>query len=301
MKIALIGSEGYLGRALYRKLVIRHDVYRHDIFVYNQRDFVEGDPILAEETAFKIARWIDDFEIDVVIWLAAYAHDPERFITYPEMVMNNAYLPRAVYERTTCRFIFLSSLSVYSTSPYALSKRQLEQIFTKEDAPRRARFLRFGTLYGVDGLMQDPESFRSHLVLNSMCYDALVEGKIFVRGANLHRPVLPVHTAASLVAKTACEPGPAGTIHNHYQTCGTLGQFAKVVQGVAKDLDHPCTIHETDMTDTRDYGWGSFDPDCLRPQLFLTMRWLEKNQASVAKYRAEFPQNLYDFVEKRRR
>jgi nucleoside-diphosphate-sugar epimerase len=304
MKIAIVGSEGYVGRAL-QQIIEKHSrpvtTIKHDIFVYNQHDNVKS-PVNNEEDPAKVAEWINDEKVDAVIWLAAYAHDPQKFITLEEHLSNNTVLPAKVYAETSCRFVIPSSLSVHSDCSYAQAKRRLEQhLVCMSEFSSRVHILRFGTLYGVVDLMHDPESFRSHLVLNSMCYTALAEGKIYVAGGSQRRPVLPVFRAASsLLCAAIDQDSTRGTIHNFYETCGTLDQMAKAVQDAAKDLGHNAEIIHAKAEDTRNYGWGIFKAPLLRPNLYATIRWLEKNMLEVGQYRMRFPGNLYDFVERRR-
>lgn len=310
MKIAVVGSEGYIGRALCSRLEKngQHNVLRLDALVYGQRQPSGMRYVNGPKTATKI---LLDFRPEVVVWLAAYAHDPKGFITKEEMFRNNAYFPLSVFHgvdlcHSSCRWIFTSSLSTMSTfGAYPYSKRALESMLV--ELPHNRSFwtnvdlVRFGTIYGVDNEYSDVESFRSHLLLNSMVASTIFEDKIRISQPDTFRPVFGLDQALEVLVDRIREDQPRGSITNHFDTCASLHQFAIWVQGVAKEYDfNPELNYGFVRVDPRDYGWGRPDDTTVKPRLHKLFQWMLTNRAHVRANKGCFPENLYGYVQRLR-
>jgi len=209
---------------------------------------------------------------DVVIYLGAVAHDPEGRLGEQTGEVHTYEAPmRMAGEcgRSFVPLVFVSSLSVLDKSvkewgafdsgeTYPVWKARAEQEVLCGAWPK-VSILRFGTLYGPPrGL----DSYREHLLLNSMCLAAARGEKIKVRGQALVRPVLPVESAAGEVVKVAehlklGEIWLQGRISNQYGECKSVGAFAREIRELCGDLDWPVRVPEIETEeakDSRSYG-----------------------------------------------
>jgi nucleoside-diphosphate-sugar epimerase len=221
MRIAVIGSEGYLGRALLPHL-IDHTVLRYDAGLHGQRR--EG-PVVWGSRKEDIISVLKGFRPDHIIWLAGFAHDPSLRVTGLAMWENNYGLPVEVLAQfQDIPTLVASSMSVYSQdlSLYALTKRALERWVL---VGLNANVLRFGTLYGVG----DPAAHRPHLLLNSMVLDAIRRNRITIQGDDIVRPTCSLYSAVNAIVEDLQET-ERGTLRNMVETCGTLRHYAGQVQ-----------------------------------------------------------------------
>jgi len=297
MKLLIVGSEGYIGRALCRRFTFRDDIelFRVDPCVYGQPPATP-----AVQKIFKtkdVVRYIDKIVPDHIVWLGAYAHDPSGRINTTIAIRNNARRVAVALSGTGCPYTAVSSLSVFAEGAYPESKRYLEQaLVAAGDFGARGSLLRFGTVFGVPN-PGDAESFRAHLLLNRMSIDAVTKGKITVTHPTKRRPVLALRKAVHALERDIFSEGPRGTISNHYDTCGTLQEFAQLVQlkVAMKKPDSPVEIVVPDNApdlDNRDYGWGEFEPMEINLELSTLIH-------SVGVYDgADQFKALYGFVEK---
>lgn len=264
MKILIIGSEGYVGSLLCLKLSARHEVLCVDRQLGGER----------------MSTVVPD-DVEVVVDLAAHAHDPS---IDPEAVFqNNAFEPRLFFEQLPARcyhYIIPSSLSVFAargSGAYPASKRTLERLMlTCDDYPARVSIPRFGTLFGATRRA----SWRRHLLLNSMVYDAVHEGVVHVNGAAIRRPVVSLDDAVEVLIRLVENVDqPRGEIRNIWSTSGTLqeyGEFVADLTGarVALPVDFP--VHAP--TDKRDYGWGAFAPKRIEGAVRRLIEWVRRGQ-----------------------
>lgn len=287
MKIAVIGSEGYLGRHLCLELH-KHDLVRIDSGVYGQ--------YLDQDVVRKHSGHVEALDgAEAVVYLAAYAHDPDAKIGVSVMECNNCLRVARVQEYCSDRGIPLhvvSSLAVFGCeNPYSMSKRSLEVALAAE--PNTAVH-RFGTLFGRGANVL---SYRPHLLLNRMVLDACRHGVIKVFGPSLRRPTLPVDMAAKVLRGSILHTGPLGTVTNHYMYSGRLIDYARAVQKVCREHEVFPTIEVSGAVDARDYGWGPTSLNLIESYLHDLVRFTESNLPQLSASFDAFPDNLYKFIE----
>jgi len=270
MKIAIVGSEGYVGSALVPALV-GHDLLRLDAGVW--RDLEEG--AVFARTSHQILKRLRKCEPDHVVYLAALAHDPAGVLTKHCIDDNNVVIPFSVFSgslKVPCTFI--SSLSVFSmTAGYPQSKRDLESMLFSEiedDFLERVNILRFGTLFGPS----KPAAMRTHLLLNKMVLDAVNTGVITVSNPALRRPVYHISSAVNDIVQDIFDLNPRGQVKNRLQHCDTLGAYArKVAAAIGAEVKEG----SPDL-DERDYGWNVQHTHLLTCQIHVLARWYKENK-----------------------
>ncbi len=257
MKVMVIGSEGYIGRPTCAALAeAGHEVLRIDTKLGSRRSDLLRDGVAA---------------VEAVVDLAGMAHFTGQ--SWDSILQANASEPALLYQKhlrpAGVRLVMPSSLSVFADGPYPESKRLLERLLHADGFDPNITLFRFGTVYG--GF--EPVSFRRHLLLNSMVCDAVEHGRIHVRGAAFRRPVLSLTRAVRCLVDAATQEEPGlynGTVINEFDTCGTLLDFARLVQHHVTPT--PAIIEEA-VTDTRDYGWGVFQERAISASLRELVEW----------------------------
>lgn len=299
MHVAVVGAEGYVGRALCRHLQGYYGdslvLTRIDSLLYDQEAHYSTVRVSSAEDIIDVLK---SAHPDVVVWLAAYAHDPQCRVPREIMVHNNANIPGSVGLWCAAHnivFIAASSLSVWAyEGAYPDSKRHMEwKLQQSLNFCRYVDIIRFGTLFGSYG-DGDVDVFRSHLLLNSMVFDALSKDRIEISFPSVRRPVLPLGEAVRSILELIKYNGPRGRIENLAMTSGTLMQFAETVRSViAVGGPKPDVTVTGDWRDKRDYGWGTYDPRPLERLLPSLIGYTRKNLEDIAKHRAAFPENYY--------
>ncbi len=276
MKIAIIGSEGYVGRVLQQQLD-GHDLYRIDALVWGQK---RKEGVHLERTSRGIFARLDQFKPDHVVVLAALAHDPGKLLSRRAVIDNTFNVPLSCVEWGIMNHVSttaISSLSVHASGHYPESKRMLERSVMRNVPWQDVNILRFGTLYGPGA---DGESWRGHLLLNKMVYDARDKGVVNVAVPNLRRPVLHVSAAAAAIVESIFSEGPRGVFSNHVGVCETIAGFAQqvvlavggtVVTGAIADLDK------------RDYGWKTWEHrlPALRSNMARLSEWINEKAFDI--------------------
>lgn len=272
MKIAIVGSEGYLGSALCDSLG-GHDLLRIDAGVW--REPAEG--VVRERTSTKIRQRIERYEPDHLVLLSALAHDPCGLVSEMAMHENTCSIPALLAIHADCPTTLISSLSVFSkTGAYPFAKTLLEQrVFgCTSDWRRRVNIFRFGTLFGPSR----PEAFRPHLLLNQMTASAIKHGRIAVSNPALRRPVLHIRTAVTEIIADIVEDRPRGQVINCLEHCDTLAGFARIV---GETLGCPSVEDKAPDLDERDYGWGVRSPLHIENSVRELATWLARNDSRI--------------------
>ena len=139
MNILLTGSDGFIGSALYKRLIkLGHTVFGIDI---------KRDPSFDLLTFDKWPDSITDIKIDLVIHLAGKSGVRESLKDPAGYWMNNVEASRRLFERyANTRILYASSSSAYEPdlNPYAASKYILEEL--AERYPNTLG-MRFHTVY----------------------------------------------------------------------------------------------------------------------------------------------------------
>ena len=283
MKIAIIGSEGYVGRVLQQQLD-GHELCLIDALVWGQHPRVG---VYLERTCHGITKRLDKFEPDHVVILAALAHDPGKLLSRQAVIDNTFRVPALAVEHCDKMDVpttVISSLSVHANGHYPEAKRMLERDLMAEGPWSNTNILRFGTLYGPGA---DGESWRGHLLLNRMVFDALDKGVINVAVPNLRRPVLHVNGAASFIVDSIFDVGPRGVFSNHLDVCDTIAGFA---QQVVAAVGGTVKTGEIADLDQRDYGWKTWARNLptMRLGLYELSKWIGKNSTDILDTRGEW-------------
>jgi nucleoside-diphosphate-sugar epimerase len=209
---------------------------------------------------------------EVVVYLAALAHDPQGRLAPKDVVYANASLPAMIAQwalEQGRRFVGVSSYSIFTKGPdpgaYPVSKRKMEEYLGDMDPWRGVNLVRFGTLFGAMEHSR-PETYRPHLLLNSMMLDAVVSKQISIADNDVQRPVTTLADAVAAVRRAIEAPVP-GSIENVHLCSGTLRQYA---EAVAMDMPGITiqTIPATKETDKRSYHFAPSISDSL-----ARLRW----------------------------
>lgn len=239
MKLSIIGSEGYIGTAfrLHPQLVqLPVDIQRIDACLYDQPRvhvcYVRFNDLPS------ILSYLTHFNPDVVLNLAALAHDPEGKLDPMSVDYANMLMPQQVanwcLERQK-RFVTISSLSIHGQGAYPMSKRKMEEAMFKLGIPRGIDIVRFGTIFGV--VPDLPwRHMRPHLLLNSMALDACLHGAIRVNGA-MQRPCTALHDAVDCLFHLVFERRAPGQVLNRYTASASLCEWAYEVKHVIDEME----------------------------------------------------------------
>lgn len=294
MKISVIGSEGYIGSALLPYLK-GHEVQRIDAMLYDQGDgaHVCKVPLFPYENRDAILDYLTHFNPDVIVNLAALAHDPEKRLDPVLVDAFNAFMPACVAQWAVDRkkrFIAISSLSVHAGSgAYPASKRNMEAHLFRIGLSRGIDILRFGTIFGhVPG--QHYRYLRPHLLLNSMILDGVLNGVINVNGWQ-DRPVTALHDAISLLIDMVLVDRAPGQIINRYWASAQLPEWAQVVGRACVAEGYPVRIAPMAETSKDDRSYflpphvNQFAERVLMDTLRAHVRYMAAHRFSLARWR----------------
>ena len=276
-KVLVIGSAGYLGSVLTRKLISRgYIVNGLDNLMYGDYGIRE---LYGKEGFNFIKGDIRDIKVlmqsvkgcDAVIQLAAIVGDPACELDAEETISINYLATRMTAE--VCkysqinRYVFASTCSVYGASGtpgvrlteesslepvslYAEMKLKSEKgIMEAIDDNFSPTILRMATLYGLSPRM------RFDLVVNLLTAKAVTEGKITIFGGNQWRPLLHVDDAAE--AHIRCLETPIEKVRGQILNVGSDKQNYKISQlGTILQSIIPNVQIETrdDLIDERNYS-----------------------------------------------
>lgn len=278
MNVCVIGSEGYVGRPLCRELVARgHTVFRLDLLLRGYRAAPEEEAGAFIKTSRIALLALKKAKPDVVVDLAAHAHDPEGKLDRTLVAYNNAWSVNDVFQAMRhhqVRYIVPSSLSVFSSEgAYPESKRELERLLFARGFEPLLSVVRFGTLFGVYDTHSayEKDSFRPHLLLNKMAKDALEKGYVGA-AEGLSRPVCSLGTAVDVLVNLVERPGPHGELRNVFEAQGTVREFG---EWVASELRAELKL--VGSKDSRSYSWGAFKPEKIKTEFGRLKEWLLKH------------------------
>lgn len=301
MKISILGSEGYIGTAFRLHPRIRHiasEIQRIDACLYDQPR--AGVCYVRFNDTPGVLSYLSHFDPDVVMNLAALAHDPQNQFDPMSVDSCNALLPQHVanwcLERGK-RFITVSSLSVHGEGAYPRSKRLMEENMYRLGIPRGIDIVRFGTIFGV--VPDLPWRYmRPHLLLNSMVLDACLHGTIQVNG-NMNRPVTALHDAVSCLGDMVCPQRAPGQVINRYWCSANLYEWAGIIQQVFDEVEgiKVKALDSKPSPDNRSYFFQPhahvFPWKVLRDTLAELVRYTRTYQYPLARWRKTQMRILY--------
>lgn len=260
MKILITGGAGYLGGALTDILLKKnHKIRVYDTLMYEDNylknvPFVLGD-IQNKTQLREQLKWAD-----VVVWLAALVGDKACALNPDVSKHINQESVRWLAKNFGGRIIFTSTCSVYGvhdsildenspTGPlsiYGKTKLAAEGFLKKKNAI----IFRLGTLYGLGDRYS---RVRLDLVVNTLTFKAMTEGKLKIFGGKQFRPLLHVKDAAFAIADNL-ETAHTGVFNLHSENIKILDLASKVVKNVpGTKID----ILDMELGDVRNYQVSS--------------------------------------------
>lgn len=194
MKIAIIGSEGYIGTRLFNHLESKHEIIGFDtnwFGRYNPHSVVIDYANLNVNSDFDAVVLLaghSSVKMCVGNWDSAYNNNVRNFVNIVKQLRN-----------TNTKFIFASSSSVYgnthgeladeeypnkiSINEYDITKSIVDKcILMEKDVEWYG--LRFGTVNGFS------KNFRSELMINSMTTASMINGEISINNPEIYRGIL---------------------------------------------------------------------------------------------------------------
>lgn len=283
--IVLVGAEGYLGQHVRAELKeAGHKVFSMDALLWEGQVAEEGTWV-GDAGSVEGISVVRDVKPACIVWLGAVAHDP-RGNTPAAFVSRHTYAApsQALCELSEIPAVFVSSMSVFDSqiakSHYGVAKLAVEHDLQDYRSVANTAVLRFGTLFGEG---YTAESFREHLLLNSMVLSAIREHKIYVRNPNARRPVKDVQEAAHDVlwaAKGLLDESTfeGGTVKNHYSGMRTIRDFG---YGVAFELGE-CEVVCEEGADVRDYAFKfNWQTGTRWPYVGDLKKWILSNEAEI--------------------
>jgi len=212
LRILLTGAAGYVGSALYPKLVdAGHDVARIDVQWFRP---------LALTAPIDVRHIESVSQFDAIIHLAAISNDPSVSF-YPRLSWETSVLATQqlaqMAAKTGCRFIYASSVSVYGAdrgmvtedmdlhplSDYNKTKMCAERILLSYPEIR-PQIIRPATICGLSPRM------RLDLTVNLFTMQALTNGVITVHGGEQYRPSIHIDDMCDLYLFMLEHPEHAG-------------------------------------------------------------------------------------------
>lgn len=231
MNILLIGSNGYIGSELYKKLLENYNVTGIDINWYGTiNDSIRMDYKNIDSSFLK--------QFDSIILLAGHSSvkmcDGPIQSSYKNNVYNFLHLVKNC--STHQLIIYASSGSIYThnddnlflpTNNYDLTKYVLDlhsQQFMKE---KTIIGLRLGTVNGHS------PNLRNELMINAMVKSAITEKKIHINNIKVRRPILGINDLTKGINKILLNP-----VTGIYNLCS----FNNTVEGIAKDISNKLSV-----------------------------------------------------------
>lgn len=256
MKVLCTGNLGYLGPLVVELLQKDgHVVHGVDtgMYLHQLAEPLTPDMLPQRQYFGDIRDYPGGKGYDTVVHLAGLSNDPMGDLDPQETDAVNTMGTLAMMAKyRDAHHVFASSASVYGASDevvsvgsptapqtaYARSKLAVEEELRQ--FYRKFTILRLGTLFGW------APNFRTDLVVNRMCWDAVNERRVTYNHA--WRPLLHVAEAAKAFA-AAVEFGPRGT----KDIVQVSMQVARIAGLVFRNSPNFIDVEESPIVDTRDY------------------------------------------------
>jgi nucleoside-diphosphate-sugar epimerase len=256
MKVLVTGNLGYLGPLVVKRLQYAgHEVHGLDtgMYLHQLAERLSPDMLPQRQYFGDIRDYRAGRKYDAIVHLAGLSNDPMGELDEQETKDINVIGTLRILEQwPDARQVFASSASVYGASQapvhvgsplnpltaYAKSKAAVETELRLEGY--HGAVLRFGTLFGW------APNFRTDLVVNRMCYDAIVTKTVTF--TQVWRPLLHVDEAAKAVL--AAVESTNDFTRDVVQVSMTMGHLAQMMVKPAPNL---IRLVEAKTKDTRDY------------------------------------------------
>ena len=193
MKILLCGGNGYIGSLFYEFFKKKYDIFSIDNLLVNKKR--SGNFKIKDYRNLK-KKFLNNFQ--VCLWLCGHSSVSQSMANPSEALQNNTLGLIEFSKIFSGTLIYASSGSVYNNSSknfsnektflntpmniYDFTKLTIDNYFSIY--PKNFISLRFGTVVGAS------KSFRSELLLNKMCVDAISKGVIDLSNKYSYRPIL---------------------------------------------------------------------------------------------------------------
>jgi len=251
MNILLIGSNGYIGSELYKKLLENYNVTGIDINWYGTiNDSIPMDYKNIDSSFLK--------QFDSIILLAGHSSvkmcDGPIQASYKNNVYNFLNLVKNCSKHQV--IIYASSGSIYThnddnlflpTNNYDLTKYILDlhsQQFMQE---RTIIGLRLGTVNGHS------PNLRNELMINAMVRSAITQQKITINNVKVRRPILGINDLTKGINKILLKP-----VTGIYNLCS----FNSTVEGIAQDISKKLNVpiqYEIDTSNPYDFYFDNIN------------------------------------------
>lgn len=251
-KLLVIGSHGYVGTYLVDMLIQNYPEFRItcvDTQYYGNISFPEKKVHHLKNKIQDLPRkFLSNFNI--IIFLAgqgSVSNNKNLLNVIDNNIRNFSYIISNINKNQ--KFIYASSSSVYGRTDnkdvdetyntftpynyYDWSKESIDQL-TKIELDKNKDLqiygLRFGTVNGFS------RNFRNDVMINSMVFNAINNGKIFVTNHSINRPILGINDLFNVI-NTIIEKGTSThsgiyNLNSFNSTVGEIGEMVSKIVGV---------------------------------------------------------------------
>lgn len=258
MKVLILGGNGYIGTQLVDHLIANESTIKITVVDCDQ---YTSSKLKKSKYVHYITGKYQDLdtlffkEFNVIILLAGQGstmNNKNLLHVIDNNVRNFAWLLEQLSEKQ--KLIYASSSSVYGKTDnhevsedmsgytpynnYDWSKQTIDQLAGLRSGQLQIYGLRFGTVNGFS------RNLRNDIMINSMCYNAKLNGKIYVSNPNVNRPILGINDLCKAVVCIMYN----GTLAN--SGIYNLNSFNSSVEEIAKNVARLCDVEyeEVQMT-----------------------------------------------------
>lgn len=247
-KILVVGGSGYIGSFIVDNLIKEYPEYRITIVdpcYYGNIKFDKTVHILNNKIQDLPKEFLSEFNVIILLGgQGSVSNNKNLLNVIDNNIRNFSYIVSNINK--TQKFIYASSSSVYGRTDnkdvdedyntftpynyYDWSKESIDQL-TKIELDKNKDLqiygLRFGTVNGFS------RNFRNDVMINSMVFNAINNGKIFVTNNSINRPILGIndlYNAISVIIEVGTSKN-AG-IYNLNSFNSTVGEIGEMVSEI---------------------------------------------------------------------
>lgn len=245
MKILIIGGTGYVGTSLYLHLKsLGYSVDTLDIEWYGnlvnpkniKKDFsdLSKDEVQSYDFVILLAGH-SSVKMCENVPMSAFRNNVNNFVSLLEKISDNQTLIYAssssVYGNYKNRLAKETDKDITPINSYDFSKYEID--FYAQYSEKKTIGLRFGSVSGAS------PNFRNDIMINSMVYNGLLNGKIYCFNPEVHRPILGLADLIRCVQAILSSKDPARSkIYNLTSFNSTSLEIAESVSNLLKcDLE----------------------------------------------------------------